>query len=197
MISLYGSNPTLLCFALVAEATSPRQNRVVLNPSNECSKCPWSHAKTLARADVVHTLRCHFITTTKLSKSCQPTRFPNWRNHHSINPSEACQRLTTQIERIIFPRFFRSPLRAFPGVFHSTLPVPGSKNVSQLYRPYPRRQPTPKTHPPRPTPFTERITPQRVATSVRHGRPSFFAQILPQSGSRSPFPLLSGRKRFA
>ena len=35
--------------------------------------------------DVVHTLRCHFITTTKLSKNTLPTRFPNWRNPNSIS----------------------------------------------------------------------------------------------------------------
>ena len=43
--------------------------------------------RTTFAHDVVHTLRCHFITTTKLSKSCQPTRFSNWRNHESNNPS--------------------------------------------------------------------------------------------------------------
>lgn len=26
-------------------------------------------------------LRCHFVTTTKLSKNTQPTGFPYWRNN--------------------------------------------------------------------------------------------------------------------
>ena len=39
-------------------------------------------------------LRCHFITTTELSKNTLPTRFSNWRNSESSSPSDVCQRLT-------------------------------------------------------------------------------------------------------
>lgn len=37
---------------------------------------------------VVHTLRCHFITTTKLSKNTRPIRCPNWRKHIAYQPAE-------------------------------------------------------------------------------------------------------------
>ena len=89
-----GTITTLVHFLPVAEATGPQRKKAVV-PSNECSKCPWSHTDSLSRADVVHILRCHFITTTELSKSCQPTRFSDWRNHESITHANPCQRLTT------------------------------------------------------------------------------------------------------
>jgi hypothetical protein len=64
-------------FELAAEATNSQGNWIAFDPSNECSKCPWSHYLTLTHKVVVHTLRCHFIITTKLSKSTLSTRCSN------------------------------------------------------------------------------------------------------------------------
>ena len=100
MITLYGSNATFTRRKPVAEATSPWRNLAAFNPSNECSKCPWIHANTLTRAVVIHTLRCHFIITTELSKIALPTRFSNWRNSKSSSPAKRCQRLTRPTQKI-------------------------------------------------------------------------------------------------
>jgi hypothetical protein len=88
------------------------------------------HSTTLARDDVAHRLRCHFITKTKLSKNffhgsrkafatlfdfqnqsqhspvpAQPTHFLNWRNTQSSIRSEGCQQLTRLAEDF-FGTFF-------------------------------------------------------------------------------------------
>jgi hypothetical protein len=81
------------CREMGVETTISQWIEAAFDPSNECSKCPWSHYLTFTRKVVVHTLRCHFNITTKLSKNTLPTRFSNWRNHDFTSRSEACQRL--------------------------------------------------------------------------------------------------------
>jgi|GEM_PF-4718096 len=61
---------------------------------------------------VVHTLRCHFITTTKLSKNTRPIRCPNWRKHIAYQPA---QTLSTA-NHIFLEKFFRPGKH---GVFHA------------------------------------------------------------------------------
>ena len=56
-------------------------------------------------AHVVHTLRCHFITTTELSKNTQPTRCSNWRNHQSSNLAERCQQVKKPFSKLFFGPF--------------------------------------------------------------------------------------------
>jgi len=87
--------------------------RSCFDPSNECSKCPWSHAYRKVCAHVVHTLRCHFITTTELSKNTRPTRFSNWRNTQSSNLSERCQQVKTPIFKTFFRAVFCRSISAF------------------------------------------------------------------------------------
>jgi hypothetical protein len=65
--------------------------------------------------DVAHTLRCHYITTTKLSKNTQPTHCLNWRNTHSSNPSETCQQLREAFGENSFGFFSRLPSRFLAG----------------------------------------------------------------------------------
>ncbi len=55
------------------------------------SKCPWSHAHA-SRVYVIHTLRCHFITTTKLSKSISANWLPELAKHEVY---QSASRLST------------------------------------------------------------------------------------------------------
>ena len=112
--------------------------RLLSDPSNECSKCPWSHVQRDVRAHVVHTLRCHFITTTKLSKNCQPTRFTNWRNSQSSVRLAPCQRLSRASRKIFFCIQRRRQFPAARRRRSGQQPL----EASALYRPQHAQQPT-------------------------------------------------------
>ena len=103
------------------------------------SKCPWSHANSPSRADVIHTLRCHIITTTELSKSYTPTRFRNWRNTEFSSPPRACQR-PTRAPKTIFPNRFSAPAGC-----RKAGSWPAKNSTNSLYRKKHPRQLTEKS----------------------------------------------------
>jgi hypothetical protein len=76
------------------------------DPSNNASKCSWSHVLCNELRGTWFTLRCHFLTTTKLSKNTRPTGFPNWRNTQFSSLPKQCQRPKGLSEKIFFGAFF-------------------------------------------------------------------------------------------
>jgi hypothetical protein len=112
----------------------PRRRSVAFDPSNECSKCPWSHARSVETHRRGSHIKMPLLTTTKLSKNTRPTRGPNWRKHRIYHGPALVSTAPSQIPK----RFFQ---------FQSGRPRPRLHPCcwqSELYRPMLGRQPTPK-----------------------------------------------------
>ena len=103
MISLYGSNSTSSRFELAAEATSPRRNRVAFDPVTNALSALGATRNATLRTDVVHTLRCHFITTTKLSKNTSANSLPELAATASLSDRQGSDFLAKARPQTIWP----------------------------------------------------------------------------------------------
>lgn len=85
----------------------PSTARAAISSSNEYALSALGATSICTlQTHVVHKLRCHFITTTKLSKSLLPARSTHWRNHHFNSRLKVCQHPLRLSPKDFFPAAF-------------------------------------------------------------------------------------------